>query len=301
MFENWRFNPFTGTMHAVLIENEAYIIEYHADFNSYGIQLNEAPRLDNPSTVAIVEDVTGGSTFSELPRTQVPATGQYRVDYDALTYYGTGRVEFAAADVGKKVLVSYYGTGWTVKNHYPMGQTTIPTNLEVTEDVDVDGNLTLTGDNTGKGDLSVAGDADIIGALEVDGGITGDLVGNADTADIADGIKETGTGAGVLHFKIIEIGDWDMDATSYINIPDELIYSKIRTIHVEIRNDADTDMSPIDYNYYGTANCGGYRIEIREGNATSIILSRTADKKFDSMDYNSTSYNRGYITIGYID
>jgi cytoskeletal protein CcmA (bactofilin family) len=178
MFENWRFNPFTGTMNAATITDEPHTVEYHADWNAYGIQLDEAPQLDNPSSVSIVEDVSGGDTFSEVPRTQAPEALQYRVDYDALTYYGTGRIEFNAADVGKTVLVSYKGTGWTLKNRYSAGQTVIPANLEVTEDASIDGDLTLTGDNTGKGNLKVAGDADITGALEVTGGITGDVTGN---------------------------------------------------------------------------------------------------------------------------
>lgn len=318
MFENWRFNPFTGVMNAATITDEPHTVEYHADWNAYGIQLDEAPQLDNPSSVSIMEDVSGGDTFSEVPRTQAPEALQYRVDYDALTYYGTGRIEFNAADVGKTVLVSYKGTGWTLKNRYSVGQTVIPANLEVTEDASIDGDLTLTGDNTGKGNLKVAGDADIDGnvtiggptgtgdlsvcgdvqvdgALNVAGGITGALTGNADTAD---GVNETGSGACVIHKKIIEIGDWDMDSTTSVVVSHGLIHSKIRTINVVILLDnghlenlsqgiSDTDMTM--QGYWDTPN------------NTQIRLKRLTGGYFDDVNHNSTSFNRGWITIEYVD
>jgi hypothetical protein len=287
MFENWRFNPFTGVMHAVLIEDESHTIEYHADWNAYGIQLNEAPRLDNPSTVEIVEDVTGGSTFSELPRTQAPAAGQYRVDYDALTYYGTGRVEFAAADVGKAVLVSYYGTGWTVKNRYPMGQTTIPTQLEVTEDAVIHGNLDLDGENTGGGDIHVAGD------VTVDGDIIGNLIGSAG------GILETGAGASVVHKKIIPIPSWNMDSTAVHaeahGITDAI--NKIRSIDVIIIADSETACYPFLAYSDNLGHVPG-RIVI---DATNISISRFDGGYYDNVGFDRTDMVRGYITIGYID
>ena len=132
MFENWRFNPFTGTTNSVEIENESHTIAYHSDWNGYGIQLNEAPKLEVPSSIEIIEDITGGSTFTEIPRTQSPSSGEFRVDYDADGYYGTGRIEFNAGDIGKNVLVTYKGNGWIVKNDYRLGQTVIPADLEVT-------------------------------------------------------------------------------------------------------------------------------------------------------------------------
>src|SRR4030043_1754532 len=316
MFENWRLNPFTGIVNAVLIEDEQHTVEYHSDWNAYGIQLNEAPRLDNPSTVEIVEDVTGGSTFSELPRTQAPAASQYRVDYDALTYYGTGRVEFAAADVGKAVLVSYYRTGWTVKNRYPMGQTTIPTNLEVTEDAMVHGDLDLDGENTGGGDLHVAGDADVDGALNVDGGITGNLVGNvdgnlsgdvtgdvtgnADTADHAEtagGGIETGLDVGTMHFEIIEIGDWNMDTTASVSIPNGLTASKIRSVYAFVIIDTSNLFYPLNMSVAGSGSLLGWFA----WSATEIVLERLAGGFFDSNLFDATSFNRGFITIEYID
>lgn len=132
IFNNWRFNPFTGVMHSASIVDEIHIIEYHPEWNAYGIQLKEAPLLENPSSVIIQENIVGGITFTEIPKTQPPDSGQYRVDYDAPTYFGTGRIEFNAADDGKEIKISYKGTGTIVKKRYQLDQySVISTNLHV--------------------------------------------------------------------------------------------------------------------------------------------------------------------------
>jgi cytoskeletal protein CcmA (bactofilin family) len=219
MFENWRFNPFSGTMNSVSITDEEHTIEYHDDWCAYGIQLNEAPELENPSSVSIVEDVTGQPAFSEVPRTQAPSAGEFSVDYDALTYYGTGRIEFNAADVGKAVLVSYKGTGWTVKNNYRQSQLTVTTNMEVEESVTVHGDVDIDGETTGGGDLHVAGDADIDGNVTIGGPTgTGDLSVGGDVSvdgalEVAGGIKGdvagdvTGNLTGDVTGKLLNV-DW---------------------------------------------------------------------------------------------
>ena len=170
MFDNWRFNPFTGVTSSVLVENEEQTIEYHSDWNGNGIQLDEAPVFETPSSVVIIENVTGGATFTEVPRTQAPSSGEYRVDYDADGYYGTGRVEFNAADVGKDVLVTYYGNGYVVKNQYQSEQNlTVPMNFNVTGDSVLAGDLDVTGDSVLAGKLNVTGDSLLAGKLNVDG------------------------------------------------------------------------------------------------------------------------------------
>jgi hypothetical protein len=324
MFENWRFNPFSEVMNSVLIEEEEHTIEYHADWNGYGIQLNEGPQLDNPSSVVIVEDVSGGATFTEVPRTQTPTAGQYRVDYAASTYYGTGRVQFNAADNGKKVVVTYYGTGWTVKNNYRQSQLTVPTNMEVEEDATIHGDLDLDGENTGGGNITAAGKISATGGFQGDvtgnadtvtngvyttgaqtiagvktfsdgilSDVTGDLTGNADTATQADGVKETGSGAGVVHKKIIAIGDWNMDSTSSVNFPHGLTFSKIRSATVYIRDDTGASLNSIIRN---DGKGGDFSI-----GTTLITIARVASGAFDNTSYDSTSYNRGWVVIEYID
>ena len=130
------------------------------------------------------------------------------------------------------------------------------------------------------------------------GNFTGDLTGNADTATLAAGassIKETGTGAETVRKKIIEIGDWNMDTTSGKIINHGLSISKIRSVKVVIRNDAGSGLFPIEVSSDGTIS-GTWNLD-----ATQIAPVRFSGKFFDSADFDATSYNRGWITIEYVD
>lgn len=109
----WRYHPFTGLYYPSSIVQEEHTIAYIADWNAYGIELDEAP--DRDYAVTIVEDVTGGATFTEVGQAVSPSAGEYRVDYDDDGFFATGRVEFNSADNGKAVLVSYYGRGQVAK------------------------------------------------------------------------------------------------------------------------------------------------------------------------------------------
>lgn len=181
IFNNWRFNPFTEVTNDVAITNEIHTIGFDDDANGYGIRLQEGIKLtgslpfNTDTDYTIVEDITGGSTFTEVPRSTSPSVGQFRVDYDANTYYSTSFIEFNASDNGKIVSVDYRGTGTIVKNRYQLSQvTTIPANLtiegntNITDDLDVDGDANIDGDLTIGGGLFF-GDtsgAPIIGTTE---------------------------------------------------------------------------------------------------------------------------------------
>lgn len=135
----------------------------------------------------------------------------------------------------------------------------------------------------------------------VTGNVTGDVTGNADTATEADSalhahsIIETGTGAGVMRWKIISIGDWNMDSTASVNINHGLTIGKIRTVHVLIIQDSTNYMFELTIMDAGTV-AGTFSIL-----TSYITLTRTAGGVFDSVAYDATSFNRGFITIGYID
>ncbi len=134
--KNWRFNPFTNVTHDATITDELHTIQYHDDWNAYGIQTNEMPFFENPSSLSI-RKVSDSSLFTEVPRSQAPQPGEYRVDYDGETYFGTGRCEFNIGDNGTDVKVTYQGTGSVIKNRNTLGATTFPA------DVVVDGETTL--------------------------------------------------------------------------------------------------------------------------------------------------------------
>lgn len=92
---------------------------------------------------------------------------------------------------------------------------------------------------------------------------------------------------GGLRVTVIDIGDWDMDTTSPTSVAHGLTRSTIRAADVIIRNDADSA-------YYKLSNYG--QISFTD---TNVSLARDAGSVFDSTSYDSTSYNRGWITIWY--
>lgn len=122
------------------------------------------------------------------------------------------------------------------------------------------------------------------------------------------GIIETEAG-NTLKVKVIEIGDWDMDTDGTKNVAHGLVnYKNIRSISVIIRDDNDTT-------YYNLEHMTGSSTPIFGGrvasvNSTNIILARisetladqlvttgSATAQFDNAGFDSTSYNRGWITI----
>ena len=98
--------------------------------------------------------------------------------------------------------------------------------------------------------------------------------------------------------KIIEIGDWDMDASISATIVHGISpHTKIRSIEAMIIEDNGTNIYQLNVivDQSDTTLQGGvYYI-----NADQILLVRLTGGFFDSTDYNATSYNRGWVTITY--
>lgn len=179
-YKDWRRQPFTGATYQVVLA-EVHTVIFYDDWNAYGIQLAEGIYLENPSSVEIVENVTGGATFTEISRTTPPIAGQYRVDYEADTFTGTSRIEFNAADVGTEVLVTYKGLGLIAStDNYQnyLANKTVPGDFGVQDDLsvggnaDIDGNLSvggtalITGNQTNQGDIALAGNLNIQGTIQ---------------------------------------------------------------------------------------------------------------------------------------
>ena len=97
-----------------------------------------------------------------------------------------------------------------------------------------------------------------------------------------------------LSTKVIEIGDWDMDANAQLNLTvpgwDFAEYKKIRSMSVIIRDDTDS--------YYRNLLEAGHYIFPNIVSA-DIRLNRDNAGLFDSTSYDSTSYNRGWVYITY--
>ena len=106
----------------------------------------------------------------------------------------------------------------------------------------------------------------------------------------ANGIVETGTGSLTVHMKVINIGDWNMVSDSSISVNHGLTYSKIIGLRVHIRRDDDT----LVYSGYEGFNAMRWY-------PTYVYLSRTDTGIFNNALFDSTSYNRGFILIEYVD
>ena len=118
----------------------------------------------------------------------------------------------------------------------------------------------------------------------------------ANTQTPAAGCLDDGT---PFYKKIIEIGNWDMDSTANISIAHGLDWTKIRNINVLIIQDIDAAPWNIPYRYCFESQTGGggsYYID-----STNIVLQRVAGGFFDGVLFDDTPYDRGWITVEYID
>jgi len=99
-----------------------------------------------------------------------------------------------------------------------------------------------------------------------------------------------------LNTKIIDIGDWNMDSSDSVNVAHGLTRGKIRTISVIIRDNSNTASYPINHTVGLNYAAGGFY-----ANSVNIVLDRSIGLFFDDTIFNSTSYNRGWVTIQYTD
>lgn len=102
------------------------------------------------------------------------------------------------------------------------------------------------------------------------------------------------TGVPNLKIKVLNIGDWNMDTTSNKIVAHGISdYKKIRMISVIIRDDSDSGYtcSP----YLDPSDLLSHNFDV----PGSLNLFRANGSFYDSVNFDSTSYNRGFITIIY--
>jgi hypothetical protein len=188
---------------------------------------------------------------------------------------------------------------------------TLITNLNADKvdsaDLDTDGALTANSDVKIPSQKAVKTYADTQDALKANDNAVVKLTGDQTVAgvktfssqivgeiDSTDAVRDQGTAAVALKCKMIEIGDWNMDATPQVNVTHGLDLTKIREVTAMIRRDDNalyTDLKDST----GAQVMGQIRIY-----STVITLARTATIGYDEPDYNSTSYNRGWVIIWYV-
>jgi len=94
--------------------------------------------------------------------------------------------------------------------------------------------------------------------------------------------------------KVIDIGDWNMDTTASVSIAHGLTLGNIRGIQATIRTDAGSQ----HINLASISSDGNTPLVLAD--STNVILQRLANSLFDSIVYDSTGYNRGWITVWYV-
>jgi len=90
--------------------------------------------------------------------------------------------------------------------------------------------------------------------------------------------------------KSINIGDWNMDSTTNVNINHGCTYANIIGVQVIIKEDGDGNRYFLQDNNKGSVDIG----------TTQVVLWRTTGGYFDNVLFDATSFNRGFIWITYI-
>ncbi len=101
--------------------------------------------------------------------------------------------------------------------------------------------------------------------------------------------------------RVLSIGDWNMQSTTAVNILHGIgdRWKDIRDVGVMVRNDADTELYVLDEPALtlGSPGAAGGVARIA---VADVRLNRDTGGVFDSVNFNSTSYNRGWITLRYV-
>lgn len=213
-----------------------------------------------------LRNVTDSVTMTRV--SGAPGTNEYRVP--PATSERRNVIEINALQASKSIGFSLYAIGGVMR-------------AEDFNSIDITGNITAAGTMTVTGNIS---GAEIIATTGFRG------------------LYRTSAGsesAETFLYKVLEIGDWDMDANSGKTVAHGLgaSYKNIISYHAIIRDDSDSGYYLLD----SAIGTGG----LQEGgvdsvDSTNFTLVRTATAsggQFDSTSFDSTPYNRGWIFLVY--
>jgi hypothetical protein len=159
---------------------------------------------------------------------------------------------------------------------------------------------TIVGSGGGGGTSGSSGTSGLSGTSGSSG--TSGLTGTSGTSGLSGTSGSSGTSGTspslTLQTTVLDIGDWNMDASASVLVPHGLTLSNIRKVSATIRNDANTTYYKLSGNSSGSQT--GYRVQISTFDATNVVLLREAGGFFDQTDFNATSYNRGWVVITHV-
>lgn len=265
-----RFDPTTGLYNYGTISNEEQTVGLIEELGLYGFYLEEAPRIQSiGSSLVIVEDVTGGATWTEQTP-NAPDAGSFWLD----RRYDSGFVRFNQADDGKNFLVSYQGKGGLASvENFPK---VIPEAIQASGDINIVGDLSVSET------LSITGSSTFTGGFKTEG-------------------------SDLFRVKKIDIGPWDMDTDPGVSIVIGLTdaqCSKIVEMQAIVFDDSGKRIRRISTVYDATGLASGnitvFLDPFAGGPDAVASITRVTGGIFDSTDYNDAVINRGYIYIVYM-
>lgn len=138
-------------------------------------------------------------------------------------------------------------------------------------------------------------------ATTVTNALAGKVAKAGDTMTGALTVPGINTDGVVLRTKVVQIGDWNMDVDAVKSIAHGMAdFKKIRGLSGIFRHDNDAFYLPIPL--INTSVSTGFDIDyVKFGviTSTTIEVRRLNNGEFDSANYDSVGYNRGWITITY--
>ena len=96
--------------------------------------------------------------------------------------------------------------------------------------------------------------------------------------------------------KVVDIGDWNMDANNAVSVLHGLGADNIRSVTGFVRDDSSFLRYPIPH----VLTTGTNDLVIDSISATAVGLFRRTNGVFDSTNFNATSFNRGWLVITYL-
>jgi hypothetical protein len=96
--------------------------------------------------------------------------------------------------------------------------------------------------------------------------------------------------------KIVEIGDWNMDANANVLVSHGLTKANIRAVTAMVRDDSDDQYFPVPTDITGD---GTNEAALQLVGTANITLERIGSGMTGAL-WDATSYNRGWITLHYV-
>jgi hypothetical protein len=106
-----------------------------------------------------------------------------------------------------------------------------------------------------------------------------------------------------IKIKVVQIGDWDMDTNGTKAVAHGLDnINGIKSVTATVRNDQNNALYILGGAFTTDLNYAYCDLVVNGIDTTDITLQRVLSPgKFDSTNYNSITYNRGWINIQYED